>query len=155
MVVPKIYIETTIFNRYFEKDRQYHQESRQLFDKIKVAELTGFTSSYVVEELEAASEPKKSDMLDLIITHNINVLKADKATSDLAEKYVKSGIIPPNYAMDAAHIASATLHDMDCIVSLNFRHINKLKTKTMLEVINKLLGYSNPSICTPMELFYE
>jgi hypothetical protein len=37
-------------------------------------------------------------------------------------------------------------------VSLNFKHINKLKTKLLTEGVHKMLDYSNPIICTPMEV---
>jgi hypothetical protein len=40
-------------------------------------------------------------------------------------------------------------------VSLNFKHINKLKTKQQTEIIHNMLDYSNPAICTPMEVIED
>jgi hypothetical protein len=138
MIVARVYLETRIFNRYFEEDREYHEATKLLFDWIRQNKLIAFTSSYVVEELEAASEHKKSNMLDLIGHYNINMLESDKRTDELANKYIEYGIIPQKYTTDAAHIASASIHCLDAIISLNFRHINKLTTKIKVESINKL-----------------
>jgi hypothetical protein len=56
--------------------------------------------------------------------------------------------------MDGIHIAMATLYAMDCIVSLNFRHINKLTVKAAVEALNLANNYAVPTICTPMEVNY-
>jgi hypothetical protein len=88
----------------------------------------------------------------LISRYNIETLEIDDEVRKLAEAYFTAEIIPQSYAYDAIHIAVAAINNMDCIVSLNFRHINKLKTKNATRAVNLLRGYSNPDICTPMEV---
>jgi predicted nucleic acid-binding protein len=148
----KVYIETTIFNRYLEDHREYFAETRQLFEKIKTNEIEAYTSTYVIEEIDKAPEPKRENMLAIIKQFNITVLGIDQQASDLADIYLEMGVIPPKFRLDAVHIAMAAVHNMDCIISLNFNHINKLKTKTATEIINKMKGYNNPFICAPMEV---
>jgi len=53
---------------------------------------------------------------------------------------------------DGIHIAIATTNDIECIFSLNFKHINKLKTKTMTSIINAREGYRQVIIASPMEV---
>jgi predicted nucleic acid-binding protein len=154
MLAPKVYLETTIFNRYFDVGRKYHEETKLLFEAIHNNNFLAFTSSYVVGELEASSEPKRSDMLDLITTCGIQVFETDQETDALAEKYIQIGIFPAKYLSDAAHVASASVHGIEYILSLNFRHINKLQTKILIGKINFSLNYSVPDICTPMEVLY-
>jgi len=152
----KIYLETTIFNRFLEDNREYNTETKMLFEKILKREIEAFSSTYVIEELDKASEPKRSLMLNLISQYKITVLEIDKRAYDLSELYIEMGIIPQKFRIDGIHIAMAALYDMDCIVSLNFHHINKLKTKMATEIINRMKGYNNPFICTPMEVIeYE
>ena len=91
-------------------------------------------------------------MLSLIKKYNITVLEIDQRAYDLAETYIEMGIIPVKFRIDGIHIAMAAIHGMDCIVSLNFHHINKLKTKVTTEIIHRMKGYGNPFICTPMEV---
>jgi len=54
--------------------------------------------------------------------------------------------------LDGTHIAIATFHNLDCILSFNFQHINKLKTKEMTALVNLREGYKGITICTPMEV---
>ena len=148
----RIYLETTVFNRFLEKNREYNAETVKLFEKILQNEMEAYSSAYVIEELDKASEPKRTEMLDLIQKYNITILEIDQRAYDLSETYIEMGIIPKNFRIDGIHIAMAALNDMDCIISLNFRHINKLKTKMATEIIHRMKGYNNPFICTPMEV---
>jgi predicted nucleic acid-binding protein len=152
----KVYLETTIFNRFLEDNREYNMETKRLFKKISQKEIEAYSSTYVIEELDKASEPKRSIMLNLISQHKIVVLEIDQRAYDLTETYIEMGVIPLKFRIDGIHIAMAAIHGMDCIVSLNFHHINKLKTKMATEIIHRMKGYNSPFICTPMEVIeYE
>ena len=91
-------------------------------------------------------------MLNLIQKYNITILEINQKALDLSEIYVEMGIIPMKFKIDGIHIAMAAINDMDCIVSLNFSHINRIKTKLATEIIHRMKGYNNPFICTPMEV---
>jgi hypothetical protein len=152
----KAYLETTIFNRFLEENRDYNIETKRLFDKILQNGIEAYSSAYVIEELDKAPEPKRSEMLNLIPKYNIIVLEIDQRAYDLSEIYIEMGIIPIKFKVDGIHIAMAAIYNMDCIISLNFHHINKLKTKMAAEIIHRIKGYNNPFICTPMEVIeYE
>ena len=126
-----------------------------MFGKISEGKIEPYTSEYVVEELLKASSPKKEQMLELFARYGIVTLGRNPSAVALADIYVASGIVPARYRTDAIHIAMATLYAMDCIVSLNFTHINRIKTKISVEAVNQLQGYGTPVICTPMELIYD
>jgi len=70
----------------------------------------------------------------------------------LAREYIEKGIIPAKYEDDAFHIAVASVNDLDAIVSWNFTHIVKLKTKREVSGINALMGYKPIEICSPQEV---
>ena len=148
----KVYLETTIFNRFLEDNREYSIETKKLFEKILQKEIEAYSSAYVIEELDRASEPKRTQMLNTIQKFNITVLEIDQRALDLTETYIEMGIIPVKFKIDGIHIAMAAINNMDCIVSLNFHHINKLKTKMTTEIIHRMKGLNNPFICTPMEV---
>ena len=148
----KVYLETTIFNRFLEDNREYSIETKGLFEKILQNEIKAYSSAYVIEELDKAAEPKRTEMLNLIQKFDVTVLEIDQRAYDLSETYIEMGIIPLKFRIDGIHIAMAAINDMDCIVSLNFRHINKFKTKMTTEIIHRMKGYNNPVICTPMEV---
>ena len=147
----KIYLESTMFNYYFDEDRDAHIATVRLFNSI-AEKYDAYTSVYVIAELQKASPEKYSKMVALIEQFNIQVFALDREAEQLADVYVEQGIIPLRYRLDGIHIAVAAVHDLDIIVSMNFEHIVKLKTKIMTEHVNALKGYRAVAICTPQEV---
>jgi len=62
------------------------------------------------------------------------------------------GILPPDADRDAAHIATATVHRLDALLSLNFRHLVNVSIQSRLRRLAFAAGYDLPAICTPEEL---
>jgi len=141
-----------MFNYYFDAQRDGHADTVRMFEAIGAGEYEGYTSRYVTYELQMSAEPKQSAMLALIEQFNINVLEIDEESENLSNIYIREGIIPVKYGLDSAHIASATVNNLDCVLSFNFQHINKLKTKEMTALVNLREGYKSIIICTPMEV---
>ena len=153
MRTPKIYIETTLFNFYFDEERGFaHESTLALFKEIAAGKYSAFTSTYVTDELENASEVKRDKMMGLLATYNITVLAPNDEAVRLADIYVAEGIIPQKYRTDGLHIAIATVNDLEMIISMNFQHIVKRKTKIATGNINVLNGYRAIEILNPMEV---
>jgi hypothetical protein len=74
---------------------------------------------------------------------------------NIANLDIENKIIPLKYQMDAIHIAIATFYGLDKIVSLNYQHIVKNKTKAFAQQINIVYGYNFIDIYTPMDLIKE
>jgi len=53
---------------------------------------------------------------------------------------------------DARQVAVATIAMMDYLVSWNFRHLVKVKTRRMVNEINLAAGYRTVEIVAPSEL---
>ena len=152
MRTQKIYLETTLFNYYFDEDRDAYADTVTLFEECMSGKFEPYTSDYVIKEIEDAPEDKREMMLDLIKRYNIVILAADEETDELARRYVSEGALPQKSLADASHIAIASVNALDMIVSLNFRHIVKEKTIKMTGAINTLLGYKKVKINAPMEV---
>jgi predicted nucleic acid-binding protein len=152
MNVPKIYLETTIFNYYFDNDREAHPFVLKLFEEIKKGKYLPYTSRYVIDELGKTLEPKKSLMLNLISQYDIITLDSSDKAVLLANSYISEGIIPITYFYDALHIAIATVNNLDMILSLNFKHIVRDKTRILTEDVNISFGYKKLKILNPLEV---
>jgi predicted nucleic acid-binding protein len=156
MVKQKIYLETTMFNYYFDKDRELHPAVVAAFEAIGVGDYEGYTSNYALDELMLAPEPKKGDMLGLIAKYGITTIDGSDEAERMADIYIEHDAIPKNKRLDALHIASASINGREYIMSLNFKHINKVKTKRIVDFINVNEGYKSIVICAPMEVIdYE
>jgi predicted nucleic acid-binding protein len=147
----RLYIETTVFNYYFDEDRDGHADTVRLFEAIGAGRFEAYTSKYATEELREAPEPKRSKMLMLADKYSLDIFEIDDESTRLANLYIHEGIIPPKYRADAAHIAIASIHGLDCVVSYNFQHINRLRTKLLTEHVNTREGYNGVFICTAKE----
>ena len=153
MRTPKIYLETTLFNFYFDKDRDFaHESTVKLFKEIAAGKFEAFTSTYVTDELENAPKVKRDKMINLITEYSITVLAPNDEAVRVAGIYVSEGVIPQKYRTDGLHVAIATVNDLDMIISMNFQHIVKRKTKLVTGNINALNGYRAIEILSPMEV---
>jgi len=151
MKKPKIYLETTLFNYYFDADRDAHPHTVELFAEIAAGKYEAFTSDAVMDELEDAPAEKYEKMFALVGKYPIQMLIADNADT-LADLYVAEGIIPVKYRTDGLHIAVAAMHNLDFVVSLNYKHIVKSKVKRLANAVNVLHGLKPIEIVTPMEI---
>jgi len=151
----KAYIETTIFNRYFEESREQSNETRLFFDEIESGKIEAFTSTALLNELESAPDVIKTRILDLISKYKITLLAVHETALELADTYVEMGIISPRFRIDALHVAMSVIHGMDCFVSLDFRQINKWAVKAGIEVVHRMKGFGHLFICTPGEVIYD
>lgn len=149
----KYYLDTTIFNFVFaESDTEKKEITVKFFKDLTLTADSIYISDEVIREVSRAPEPRKSQLEGLIRDTNPFLLEIDLETEELAERYVREGIIPERYRSDALHIAVAVTNGIDVIVSWNFEHIVKLKTRVMVDGVNKLLGYREIEICSPEEV---
>ena len=155
--IPKIYLETTMFNFYFAPDKPGYRVLKgqvlQIFDLIKAGEYEPYTSVYAVEELDTtAGEEKRERMKGLIMDYRVILLDKSDETDRLAALYVESGAVPSGYPTDAAHIAVTAVNGLDFIVSLNFDHIARPWTIERVRLVNIREGYKGIGIYKPAEV---
>ena len=149
----RLYLETSVIN--FAIDNRNPREravTLQLFDEIKKGEHEAFVSEAVIAEIDKAPEEIAVKLRDVIKQLNPEELAITQETQTLADKYIEERIIPAKYKGDALHIAAASVNDLDIIISWNFEHIVKHKTRVEVAGINILMGYKSIDICTPQEV---
>lgn len=149
MTPETLYIDTSVISAYFD-DRTPERKAltRQFWDTLGSYE--AHSSVVTVREIGETRDPKLREMMeDLVADLNILVLEADAV--ELAGQYVGSGAIPDRYRDDAFHIAIASVNRVQYLLSWNFEHVVKLKTKRMVKLINLTRGYREIEIVTPGE----
>lgn len=149
----KYYIETSVFNFVFADDEPKRRDlTKKYFYRLKREKTEIYISTILIDEISAAPEPIKNKLLKLIEEYKPIVLELDDEVEQLAKKYVDEKIIPEKYIEDAYHLAVASVNDVDVIVSWNFQHIVKLKTKIEVNGVNKFMGYHEIEIVSPEEV---
>jgi hypothetical protein len=66
-----------------------------------------------------------------------------------------TGVLPEKAVRDAAHIALATLHGIEYLLTWNYRHLANAQISRRVARICSERGFVMPTICTPEELFGE
>lgn len=69
----------------------------------------------------------------------------------LSQKYIDEKAVPEKSLIDAQHIAMATTHRNDVLVSWNFKHIVNLKRIHLFNSTNLKYGYPIIEIRSPRE----
>ena len=81
------------------------------------------------------------------------VLEPSAQSEDLAEAYLRAGVIPAKKQDDARHVAIATVAGLQIVISWNHRHLANDRKRTLFQAVNRLAGYEQPlSIHTPFEV---
>ena len=70
----------------------------------------------------------------------------------LAEQLIAAGTVPVGSEEDALHIATASAHGMDYLLTWNFKHINNAEKKEAIVQVVKFCGFNCPALCSPEEL---
>ena len=118
----KVYIETTIVSyltarpgsdliiaAHQQITRDWWQNRRACFDL--------FISQAVIEEASAGDPQAAADRLQVLA--QIRVLGLNESALQLARALVAKGPLPEKAAVDALHIALATVHGMDYLLNWN------------------------------------
>ncbi len=156
--MPTAYIETTIPDYYTAKNaRSILQMSRQIATQDWWdGGCSGFELVTSTETLNEAGEGA-ADMAEerLALLRGIRVLTIIDEAADLARSLVGSGLVPTIASPDAVHIALASVHEMDFLVTWNFKHIANPHIRERLRKKISDSGHRMPVMCSPEELLNE
>ncbi len=86
------------------------------------------------------------------ISRGIPVLDEKDQIERLAAAFLNKLQISKKAELDAFHIACASVHEIDYLLTWNCRHIANASLRRMIESVNEKHGYKTPVICTPEEL---
>ena len=109
-----------------------------------------YTSEAVLNEV--AQGDAEIAVQRLKILRDFPLLELNHAVQDLAAQFLARTNLPPKANLDAIHIAAATVHGMDYLLTWNCKHIANAQLQRKLAEISLDFGYELPILCTPYEL---
>jgi hypothetical protein len=109
-----------------------------------------YSSQAVVKETSQGDAAIASQRLEIV--RNLTLLDLNQFVLDLAEQFLRRSNLPTKADVDAVHIAAATVHGMDYLLTWNCKHIANAQIQSKLAAISLDLGYELPILCTPYEL---
>jgi hypothetical protein len=102
----------------------------------------------VIKELADPSFLNREEALAML--SGLSLLEATQEIEQFADLLVTEKVMPkPSLSGDAVHVATATIHCMQYILSWNVKHLANENKRTHLGVICMRLGLVPPIIVTP------
>lgn len=156
--MPRVYIETSIVSYLRQRPSgQVITAARQLltqrwWDNHRLNfELV--TSQYVLNEAARGDSALAAKRLETL--EGIALLELPDEIPSLASEILTRAILPPNALVDALHIATATFHGVDYLLTWNCKHIANARILPKIRELLIELNLPEPVICTPEEMVGE
>jgi len=149
----RIYLDTSVFGGYF--DDEFKEITKPLFERIAANEFEVIFSNITENELSGAPNFVK-ELVNSLPESNTIYVEADEESNQLANEYIKEEVVGKTSFIDCLHIALATIHNANILVSWNFKHIVNVVRIIGYNSVNLAQSYKQIDIRSPRELLqYE
>lgn len=155
-MAPRVYLETTIISYlvgwlsrhdlYVASNQEY---TRQWWDERR-RDFQLFASAVVVQEVREGTPELAAARLAYLT--EVNFVEVTDRAQSLKETLLAEAALPRKAELDALHIAVATVHGLDYLLSWNLRHIANAVMLPRIYQICRREGFEPPFVCTPPEL---
>lgn len=154
----RIYVETSIASFYFEVRTEPEMVARRnwtrrWFDAVLAGGDDVVTSVATINELNSGDFPGKADALALF--SQLPLLDLNESVAEVVDAYLTHHLMPNDPAGDALHLAVASFHRCNFLVTWNCRHLANANKFGHIRRVNDTIGVGNPSLVTPIQLLNE
>lgn len=154
----KVYIETSVISYLTSRMSRdlivaAHQQITQDWWENYRSEFDLYVSELVLNEASAGDTEAVKKRLQIL--QPLPRLASNAHVLELARKIITDRVLPPKATDDAFHIAMASVHQMDYLLTWNCKHIANAHIQKTLQEIIQQHGYESPVMCTPEELMRE
>ena len=149
----KVYLETTVISYLAARpaSRDYLKWAKQhltvMWWERVFHRVNPYISVFVTQEMKQGDRFAVAKRLK--ISQGIPVLDDVPAIENLATAFLKKMNLPDRAKLDAFHIACASVHEMNYLLTWNCTHIANANKARYLEVLNVKMGLSVPRLLTP------
>jgi len=153
----RLYLDTSVINFLFADDAPEKRDATlEFFEHVVRHSETVFISPLVVDEIERTRDDKRRMTLKAALEDYVMPMLRQEPQAEvelLVAEYHRFGAIPVGQREDAIHVAICTVHEVDVLVSWNFKHLANVNRERRITAVNASLGYVYPlRITTPLEV---
>ena len=148
-----LYLETSVIGAYLDNGEPFRRDLTIRWWEHEMNDYRAVVSALVSREIERVPEPHQSSYLKLIAP--LEQVELTDEVAILAEGYISRGIFHRKYISDALHVAIASFHKIDYLVTWNFGHLANVRRQARIRLFNTAAGFYVPMIVTPEFLVSE
>jgi predicted nucleic acid-binding protein len=152
-VKTSIYLETSVIGAYLDNEDPFRRDLTIHWWEHERPLYAAYVSPLVLREIERVQEPRRTAYLSLITS--LPQLDITEEVAILAEGYISRGIFQRKYLADAIHVALASFHKIDFLVTWNFGYLANVYRQARVKLFNVTSGFFVPTIITPEFLVSE
>ena len=146
----RVYLDNSVISALFDKRNPERKKTTEAF--FAVAErFEVFISETTIDEINRTQSRYLREKMRRLV-QGYPILIMEDSVELLAEKYMEHGAIPRSNEDDALHLAFAVNYEVDYLLSWNFQHIVRMKTRNIVSEVNAMEGLRQIIILTPGEL---
>lgn len=149
-----IYIETSIPSFYYSTRSESDMIARRNWTRSWWQHASQkrriVSSAAVVEELRRGNYPGQDDCV--AFAKRLPLLPIEPIIERIVQRYIENHVMPSDPTGDALHLAIASYHECEFLVTWNCRHLANANKFGHIRRLNTLLGLTVPIITTPLEL---
>jgi len=145
----RYYLDTSVWNGI--KEPAFILDTKMFFKMVSRNRVVCLYSEIVESELVGAPGVVNEFFSSMANKYREKVIITDDILR-LAEAYIGEGVVGRTSLKDCIHIAAATVHEADILVSWNFKHIVNVHRVRGYNSINTRLGYPILEIRSPREV---
>lgn len=148
----RVYVETSIPSFYYtlrtdpESVARMHWTRQWWAAYADTCELT--TSAAVIDELRKGTGERTEDRIALLA--NAVVLPITEEVIRIAQVYIDRRVMPRDPEGDALHLALASYHKADFLLTWNCKHLANASKFHHIRMVNFELGLATPILATPL-----
>ena len=157
-IKPRVYIESTVVSYLVARPSSNpilaarQKASQQLWEDY--ADRFEFVISRIVRaEIQRGDVTAAQQRLKVVLP--LTVLEISSEVNMLTQKLLDAGAVPRNSEPDAQHIAIATVHSVEYLVSWNHKHIVNENKREHINQVCQEAGFQPTIICTPIQLMED
>lgn len=150
-MVKRVYVDNSVIGGLHDPEFVVHTE--KLFQEFRIGLYAPVISRITFDEIKGAPQKVVDSLTDLAeIAEWVDV---SEEAVELSQVYLKEGRFTPRMQTDTLHIATASVHRTDILVSWNFRDIVNLNKIVIYNAVNLKMGYPQIEIRNPREIIHE
>jgi predicted nucleic acid-binding protein len=152
-----VYVETSILSAYVdERDNiasRFQRRETIYWWRHERNHFRLFCSELVLAELERAAFPGQRRAIKLAMS--LPFLSVTDAVISAGKYYAEHRAMPRGDIGDAYHLALASVHEVDYLLTWNCKHLANVNKIEHVRTLNARLGLMMPTLLTPPMLVQE